>query len=452
MAFGLGATIIANNNTKMQATEAVYTPGTHYEVSDTAAELASYYSSITDSMSGSSLLSALQSLNSSKRKKTVGYSTMGTSTSGAFIYTDYDLNSTATDSNGQTYGTKVASFYTKTASTSWNREHTWPNSHGGNLVENDIHMTRPTITSENSSRGNSFYVEGKNSSSAGWDPYTAGYDAQMRGECARIILYAVVAAPTLSLSDADSHSTSNSNPDYLMGNMNTLIKWHFQYSPNQYEINRNNGGEYLQGNRNPFIDHPEYVARIWSDFNSTVSSLCDQNASMYDNWTPGTYSSYGTNDAAGSSTSTGSLSISSTSKTITVGDTSTIYATSSDSSTITWSTSDSSVCSISKTTSGSGSSNAITLTAEGTGTATIGASATIGGKQYSKTCSVTVTTSGGSGSGSGSSGTATYTVASTSSVTPNGAPSGSSATYSQTYTTTAGQITKDNSATLTLSG
>ena len=449
MAFGLGATIIASNSS-ISKTEAVYSPSTHYEVSDTASELASYYSSITDSMSGDTLLSALQSLNSSKRKKTIGYSTMGTSTSGAFIYTDYDLNSTATDSNGQTYGTKVASFYTKTASTSWNREHVWPKSHGGNLVEGDIHMTRPTISSENSSRGNSFYVEGKNSSTAGWDPYTAGYDAECRGECARIILYAVVASSTLNLSDADSHSTSNSSPDYLMGNMNTLIKWHFQYSPNVYEINRNNGGEYLQGNRNPFIDHPEYVARIWSDFNTTVSSLCSENASMYDNWTPGSYSSYGTNDAAGSSTSTGSLSISSTSKTITVGNTDTIYATSSDSSNITWSTSDESVCSISKTTSGSGSSNTITLTANATGTATIGASATIDGKSYSKTCTVTVTASGGSSGGSGSSGTATYTVSSTSSVEASGAPSGSSATYSQTYST-AGQITKDNSATLTLS-
>ena len=181
---------------RIEEASAYYTPSTHYEVSDTASELASYYSSISDSDSGTSLLSKLQSLNSSKRKKTMGYSTIGTDTGGAVIYTDYDLNSTAKDSNGQTYGTKVASFYTKTAATSWNREHMWPNSHGGNNVEADILHTRPTISSENSSRGNSFYVEGKNSSSAGWDPYTAGYDAEVRGECARVILYCVVAYPT----------------------------------------------------------------------------------------------------------------------------------------------------------------------------------------------------------------------------------------------------------------
>lgn len=49
--------------------------------------------------------------------------------------------------------------------------------------------------------------------------------------------------------------------------------------------------------------------------------------------------------------------------------------------------------------------------------------------------------------------TAIYTVASTSSVTASGtAPVGSTQTYSQTYTATASQITKDNSATLTLKG
>lgn len=48
--------------------------------------------------------------------------------------------------------------------------------------------------------------------------------------------------------------------------------------------------------------------------------------------------------------------------------------------------------------------------------------------------------------------TAIYTVASTNLVTPSGtAPSGSNATYSQTYNTSK-QLTKDNSATLTLSG
>ncbi len=386
IALSIGAVFgVAGSNKKAEKVSAYYTPSTHYEVSDTAAELESYYSSISDSDSGTSLLSKLQSLNSTKRKKTMGYSGIGTTTSGAVIYTDYDLNSTAKDSNGQTYGTKVASFYTKTAATSWNREHMWPNSHGGNNVEADILHTRPTISSENSSRGNSFYVEGKNSSSAGWDPYTAGYDAEVRGECARVILYCVVAYPSFTLSDADSHSTSNSNKDNMMGNMNTLIKWHFDYAPNVYEMNRNNGAEYLQGNRNPFVDHPEYVARIWSSFNSTVGSLCTNNASKYSSWTPGNYCSYGSNTPVNND----GVTISKSSESISVGSTTTLSATASNSGTITWTTSNSSVASISSSSSASGAN--ITVTGVAAGTATITAKATINGTQYSRTCTVTVT-------------------------------------------------------------
>lgn len=373
----------------IERAEAAYNPGTTYNVSDTKEELDSYYSSISDTATGTSLLSQLRTLNSTKRKKTVGYGTMGTSTSGAFVYTDYDLKATATDSKGQKYGTKVASFYTKTSATSWNREHTWPNSHGGNLIEGDILMTRPTITAENSNRGNSFYVEGKNSQSNGWDPYAAGYAEWCRGECARIILYGVVANSSLNLIDSDYHSTSNSNRDNLMGNINTLIKWHFNYSPNQYEINRNNGGEYLQGNRNPFVDHPEYVAKIWSNFNSTVSTICSQKSGMYANWIPGSCSTYGTNDAVSGEVgetatvtsvtvnpSTAKLDLAGT-KTQTL--TATVNGTNSPAQTVTWSSSDSNIVSVSNG----------TITAKAVGTATITATSTVDTTKKG-ICSVTV--------------------------------------------------------------
>ena len=393
LALGLGVFVSVDgfrSNKEIEETTAYYTPSTHYEVSDTTAELNSYYSSISSSDTGTSLLTKLQNLNSTKRKKTMGYNTMGTSASSSpYIYTDYPLNSTSTDSNGQKYGTSIASFYTKTSATSFNKEHVWPNSRGGSNVEADILHTRPTISSENSSRGNSFYVEGMNTNSNGWDPHTAGYDAACRGECARIILYSVVASSNLSLSDASAISSGGSGYSTTMGDMDTLIKWHFAYSPSVYEINRNNGAEYLQGNRNPFVDHPEYVARIWSNFNSNISSLCSQNSSMYENWVPGSASSYGTNDAVNYT----GVTISNTGLSLTVDASTTISATSSDSSTITWSTSDSSVASISSTSVASGAS--ITVTANAVGTATITAKATINSTLYSKTCTVTVTTSGG---------------------------------------------------------
>lgn len=43
-----------------------------------------------------------------------------------------------------------------------------------------------------------------------------------------------------------------------------LLKWHKADPVSKHEMNRNNAGEIFQGNRNPFIDHPEYAELIWN--------------------------------------------------------------------------------------------------------------------------------------------------------------------------------------------
>ena len=201
-------------------------------------DAATYYNSINSSQSGNTLLTALRTLNLNKRQSTVGYSSMGTDPSGQFKYTDYDTNYVQYDSNGQPYGTRISSFYTYTSATSWNREHVWPNSHGGGsggdagspYPDADIHMPRPTISSENSSRGNSFFVEGMNHSSNGWDPKTAGYDENSRGEAARITFYCTLVNSKLILapnnttpSGTDSVTGQSFGSGHTMGNLETLI-------------------------------------------------------------------------------------------------------------------------------------------------------------------------------------------------------------------------------------
>ncbi len=234
-----------------------------------------YYASISSSDSGETLLSKLRSLNSSKRKSTVGYKNMGTSASGPFRYTDYDPDSVKFDSNGQPYGTKVISFYSGKSITSFNKEHVWPDSHGGNKVEADIHMPRPTVSSENGSRGNSFYVEGEKSGTQGWDPAEESFGIESyRGDSARIVFYCVVASSSLSLVDLDYHSTSRKNNDNMMGKLSDLLKWNLRYNVDEREQRRNSGAQYLQGNRNPFIDHPEYACKIWGSTNSTTKQIC----------------------------------------------------------------------------------------------------------------------------------------------------------------------------------
>ena len=43
-----------------------------------------------------------------------------------------------------------------------------------------------------------------------------------------------------------------------------LYKWHTQDPVSQKEINRNDSIFVIQGNRNPYVDHPEWVASVWS--------------------------------------------------------------------------------------------------------------------------------------------------------------------------------------------
>ncbi|MNY16277.1 Extracellular ribonuclease precursor [compost metagenome] len=45
--------------------------------------------------------------------------------------------------------------------------------------------------------------------------------------------------------------------------LNMLLRWHQQDPVSLKEIDRNNAVYNYQGNRNPYIDHPEYIAQIW---------------------------------------------------------------------------------------------------------------------------------------------------------------------------------------------
>jgi endonuclease I len=48
-----------------------------------------------------------------------------------------------------------------------------------------------------------------------------------------------------------------------------FLKWHQNDPVSQKETNRNDAVYELQKNRNPFIDHPEYVGKIWGDETET---------------------------------------------------------------------------------------------------------------------------------------------------------------------------------------
>ena len=234
-------------------------------VAPTSVDPSDYYASIDSSLSGQSLTNALNALNNTKRVFQVGYDEMMNKPAQGFYVTD-------PGASGDKYS--ITSFYSGTerkGTSGMNREHVWPNSRGGNLVEDDIHMIRPTITAENGSRGNSFFVEGKKTEHDGWDPAMESFgDATYRGDSARIVFYAAIAATSLTLIDEETDATSNNT----MGKLSDLLKWNLNYPVTDRERIRNEGAQSLQGNRNPFIDHPEYAFKIWGSYNSATRQIC----------------------------------------------------------------------------------------------------------------------------------------------------------------------------------
>lgn len=70
-----------------------------------------------------------------------------------------------------------------------------------------------------------------------------------RGQVARMVLY--------------FFTMYDDYPITLVGDLKTFLKWNNQYPPSSREITRNNILNKTQGNRNPFIDHPEWADQVW---------------------------------------------------------------------------------------------------------------------------------------------------------------------------------------------
>ena len=65
--------------------------------------------------------------------------------------------------------------------------------------------------------------------------------------------------------DADTHYAAENNYGLTTFGLAMLLKWHRQDPVSQKEIDRNNGIQLTQGNRNPFIDYPYLVEYIWGE-------------------------------------------------------------------------------------------------------------------------------------------------------------------------------------------
>ncbi|GAA4789365.1 endonuclease [Lysobacter hankyongensis] len=199
----------------------------------------------------------------------------------------------------------------------YNREHTWPKSLGfsaetGNLglpnsPHTDTHMLYLSDANYNADRGNKPYgncsgctervTEVYNGAGGGSGVYPGNSNwfngsvfqtwGKRKGDMARAVLYMAIRyeggthpttgqnEPDLELTDNASLIVATSSSPAYMGLLSTLLAWHQADPPDAAEVARNEVIYSFQGNRNPFIDHPEWATS--SLFTSAKPASCQLN-------------------------------------------------------------------------------------------------------------------------------------------------------------------------------
>ena len=160
----------------------------------------------------------------------------------------------------------------------WNREHTWPQSwfNEQTTPRSDLFHVYPTDGYVNGQRSNYPYGEVNNpiytsgNGSKLGPCVTSGYSGRVfepideyKGDIARSYFYMSVRYYSEDSGWGTSGMTNKS--EILPWAMTMLLRWSDEDPVSDKEIARNNAVYGYQGNRNPFIDHPEYARMIWDE-------------------------------------------------------------------------------------------------------------------------------------------------------------------------------------------
>ncbi|MFG2894162.1 endonuclease I family protein [Streptomyces sp. NPDC048248] len=155
----------------------------------------------------------------------------------------------------------------------WNREHVWAKSHGdfGTATGpgTDIHHLRPTDVSVNSTRGNKDFDNGGTEVGEAPGNYTDDDSFEPRdavkGDVARMILYMAVRYDgDDGFADLEPNDNVDNGSKPNIGKLSVLKQWSQEDAPDAFEQHRNQViFDKYQHNRNPFVDHPEWVNEIW---------------------------------------------------------------------------------------------------------------------------------------------------------------------------------------------
>lgn len=192
------------------------------------------------------------------------------------IYSEFPIGP---DNYSYPYGSSQCSGTSGPEGHCYNREHIVPQSlfNQGLPMRSDAHFVRATDGKVNGERGDLPF--GKvatanynsqngskrgNSASPGFTGVVFEPIDEFKGDVARMIFYFVTRYETqLSAFGTGNMLGGSAYPGLQNWELNQLIIWHTQDPVSSAEIRRNNATYTFQGNRNPYIDHPEYVNMVW---------------------------------------------------------------------------------------------------------------------------------------------------------------------------------------------
>ncbi|MEZ4792984.1 MAG: endonuclease [Gelidibacter sp.] len=231
----------------------------------------------------------------------------------------YSERPTAADPYNYTYPSDQCGNYNSEGDC-YNKEHVIPQSVFNNAtpMRSDAHQVIPSDGRVNGFRSNYPYgVAGTLVSQSGiTNPtmngsklgnnvnsgYSAGYTGivfepidEFKGDIARIYFYFATRYET-QVGAWGSYDMFDGSTNKVLADpfLNILYTWHVNDPVSQKEIDRNNRIYAYQNNRNPFVDHPEYVFTIWQSALS-VPSLEENNISIYPNPVTGNFLTIDTN-------------------------------------------------------------------------------------------------------------------------------------------------------------
>jgi endonuclease I len=179
----------------------------------------------------------------------------------------------------------------------YNREHSFPKSwfDDGQPMYSDVHHLFPTDGQVNGQRGNfpygevgSISFESENGSLKGSARSGLGYSGtvfepidEFKGDLARAYFYMATRYEDILTNWSSPMLDGSDDQVYEEWALDMLVTWHQNDPVSQKEIDRNNNAYSYQGNRNPFVDHPEWVNTIWGD-GSVMPSITLSNMSGFD--------------------------------------------------------------------------------------------------------------------------------------------------------------------------